>query len=65
MFLKTAIPLVLLSSALLSTLLAAKETKPISNLVLAEHVKWGYLNPLRGDKSPAALIFASVNSGNA
>lgn len=39
---------------LLSPCLANAGDKNISELVLAQDVKWGYLNPLRGDKSPGA-----------
>jgi mannose-6-phosphate isomerase-like protein (cupin superfamily) len=32
----------------------AESEKRISEVVTAENVQWGYLNPLRGDKSPGA-----------
>lgn len=32
----------------------AEEAKASSTILQAEDVQWGYLNPLRGDKSPAA-----------
>ncbi|EWH10201.1 hypothetical protein DS2_08877 [Catenovulum agarivorans DS-2] len=35
-----------------------------STLVAAENVKWGYLNPLRGDKSPAAANLWGDRSNN-
>ena len=41
-----------LSTSLLSTAVFAAQTA--SKVVAADDIKWGYLNPLRGDKSPAA-----------
>lgn len=43
--------LFLISTAVVSNEYAEKMQ---SSLVLAEDITWGYLNPLRGDKSPAA-----------
>ncbi|MEM5496246.1 DUF4437 domain-containing protein [Paraglaciecola mesophila] len=41
-----------LIAALLTTVAFADE--PASKVVAASDIKWGYLNPLRGDKSPGA-----------
>ncbi|XOV79387.1 MAG: DUF4437 domain-containing protein [Aestuariibacter sp.] len=44
----------------------AKETAIKPQILLAENVKWGYLNPLRGEKSPgAANLWGDRTSGEA
>lgn len=46
-----------LVTSLFATLCAAQvfaDSAPISSVTTADEVEWGYLNPLRGDKSPGA-----------
>ncbi|CAH9049380.1 hypothetical protein PSECIP111854_00013 [Pseudoalteromonas sp. CIP111854] len=46
------------------TVLSASAKAARSNVVLAENIKWGYLNPLRGDKSPRAAELWGDRSKN-
>ncbi|MCF2948019.1 DUF4437 domain-containing protein [Paraglaciecola aquimarina] len=54
MFLKTTILTLALSLNCISNAAPVNASKPVSKLVPAADINWGYLNPLRGDKSPGA-----------
>ncbi|GGW93276.1 DUF4437 domain-containing protein [Alteromonas halophila] len=46
--------IIVLGALITMTAACAKEGASQSQVIQAENVNWGYLNPLRGDKSPAA-----------
>jgi len=54
MLLKLISVIFVLTNTLFSLFLVAKEEPRMSTVVSSDEVNWGYLNPLRGDKSPGA-----------
>jgi len=54
MLLKLISVIFVLTNTLFSLSLVAKEEPRMSTVVSSDEVNWGYLNPLRGDKSPGA-----------